>query len=219
MNYIKESGFAAIGIVAVFVLLIAIGGTAYYVLNNQSEENSSNTALNEDQLKAQLESELDSSGDVSSAPTSGDYSIENVSELTPVCSSQSFPAGITSTSSGVETVALVKEVGDEFEYASSAIPSGEFKSGYSTTEVDRVLCAEETATVAFEKPCETSGTSYTLVGKEFNVKVYDLQTQEVIGTTKLSHTDECPTIVTISGGKATASRLSGEAVSTYLSSL
>ena len=94
----------------------------------------------------------------------GDYTIANLSDLIPVCTDNSFPSGIVSTSSGKKTaVFLQPETGDNYEYSSSATSSSGLSPGYTSNEVDLVACLEATGTESFQIPCTINGTSFEFV--------------------------------------------------------
>ena len=150
----------------------------------------------------------------------GDYAISNISELLPVCTDNSFPSGIVSTSSGKKTaVFLQPKAGDDYEYSSAATSSLGLSPGYITNEVDLVACLKATGVESFQVPCAIKGTSFELVGYEFDVTVYDLHSKKEVGSSKVSHSRRCPIFAVLRDGKNDASSIDGDILADYINSL
>ena len=155
-------------------------------------------------------------------PSSGDYTVANVFELSPVCASGSFPSGLVASSSGQKTVPfLQEEVGGDYRYLSNLASSGSDLAPDSTTsnEVDRVACIRATGTEAFQEPCSGDGTDFELVGYEFDLVVYDIHSGQELGTSKLTHSRDCPLFAVLVGGRADAAVIDRQALEDYLNSL
>ena len=153
--------------------------------------------------------------------SSGDYTITNASELSPVCASGSFPSGVTSTPSGKKTVPFIqREPGESYEYFGRLASLGsDLSPGYSTNEVDLVACISLTETEVFRVSCTVSGTTFGLVGYELDIVVYNLQSEQEVGSSKLSHSMECPIFATLVDGKTRAISIDAESLETYINSL
>ena len=165
-------------------------------------------------------------GDSLQAPASeGDYVISNVSDLVPVCASNSFPSGIASTADGKKTVAFSQEeVGGDYIYQSliaSSLRSLDLAPpGYTTNEVDLVACLEVTREESFRVPCTLDDKSFELVGYEFDVTVYSLHSKEQIGSTKVNHSDKCPrSFAVIVDGEVQAANVDADSLASYVDSL
>ena len=151
----------------------------------------------------------------------GDYTIANASELLPVCASGSFPAGVMSTPSGKKTVPFIqREAGDPYEYLGSLASLGsDLSPGYRTNAVDLVACISVTEAEAFQVSCTVSGTTFGLVGYELDIVVYNLQSEQEVGSSKLNHSMKCPIFATLVDGKTKAIGIDVDNLETYINSL
>ena len=210
---------AAVIVIVGAVVLLTAGGSDDGPVDESAPAPESQPAVDE----PVDESGGDDGGESGPAETvsRGDYTIANVSELVPVCASNSFPSGVVSTPSGKKTTAFVQqEVGGDYEYSSAAIGSGTgLFPGYSTNEVDLVACFRATGTESFQVACEGGGTNFDLVGYEFDVDVYRIQSGQKLGSAKLSHSMKCPVFAALIDGKADANNVDRDSLTDYINSL
>ena len=224
-------------ILGVVVLIAAIGVTIFLLARANEEGTDNDTTTNETSEAGDSDDENsdsqettdgddeagdsdDEDSDSQETRDTGDYTISNLADLVPVCSDNSFPSGIVSTSSGKKTaVFLQPETGDDYEYSSSTTSSSGLSPSYTSNEVDLVACLEATGTESFQIPCTINGTSFELVGYEFDVTVYDLHAQKEVGSSKVSHSERCPIFATLRDGKSDASTIDGASLGSYINSL
>ena len=200
-----------VGVVAfIFIVLIIIG------IFSASRSNDTQNETSEEQTSQQSEdsAETEETGETTNTqqkpdnPTvvpsnnnqvisvsNGDYTIDNITDLEPVCTDNSFPSGVQSSSSGKITAVLksheLPPEKPDYNYYSAA--GEDFSTdGYSTNVVDNIICVNMTDEVIFEIPCTIRETNFTTVGYKFNATAYNIHSQQAVGTTTINSERRCP---------------------------
>lgn len=201
-----ESGIASIVIMLAAVLVIAVAAGVFYLVQSQQDETEQVT----DSSEIDRSNDTDR-GDESAAgvESEGGYTVQRLADLAPVCENEQFPSGLSSTSSGKVTAVigqtspridsyrdLMVRADPEYRIASEEISN--------LTNVDRVACVNLTDTVADERACDIDGTSFSNVSYRFDVKIYDLQSRDLLLDDTIAGRTDCPRMATIVDNKHTA---------------
>ena len=212
----------AIIIIGLAILLLAGGGD-----ETATDEN---TAASGEQVSDQVSPAADN-GDApaSQAPASqttasgGDYTITKVWDLSPICASNSFPSGVVSTPSGKVTAAFLERgiIDGDYKYLHglSLADSSLAPDNSDSNAVDLVACISPTETESFRVSCPTSGEAYDLVGYELDMTLYNIQSKQQVGSSKLSYSRDCPLVALTIDGEFIPTEIDMEELVAHLNGL